>query len=74
MKEEDKDDDSTSNLKTIDINLTIDNDTEINENQKNLEKMTISELKQYIESKGEKISSKKTKKSDILEYIKTNNL
>ena len=44
------------------------------ENEINLEKMTISELKSYIESKGEKLNSKKTKKSDILEYIKTNNL
>lgn len=40
----------------------------------NLDKMTISELKQYIEKKGGKLNSKTTKKNDILEYIKTNSL
>lgn len=39
-----------------------------------LDKMTISELKQYIDSKGGKLNSKTTKKNDILEYIKSNSL
>ena len=52
----------------------IKSDEDSNEENINLDKMTISELKSYIESKGGKLSSKTTKKNDILEFIKTNSL
>ena len=42
--------------------------------EENFDKMTITQLKNYISSKGKTISSKTTKKSDILEYIKLNNI
>ena len=45
-----------------------------NEEEHNFDKMTITQLKNYISSKGKTISSKTTKKSDILEYIKLNNI
>ena len=45
-----------------------------NEEEQNFDKMTITQLKNYISSKGKTISSKTTKKSDILEYIKLNNI
>tara|TARA_A100001015_G_C14718055_1_gene604778 strand:- start:8 stop:748 length:741 start_codon:yes stop_codon:yes gene_type:complete len=67
MIQDEDEEDQEEESKSIEINFE-------NESEINLEKMTISELKNYIESKGEKLSSKKTKKSDILEYIKTNNL
>ena len=45
-----------------------------NKEEQNFDKMTITQLKNYISSKGKTISSKTTKKSDILEYIKLNNI
>ena len=66
-EDEDEDGEKKENLDKTD-NLNEEN------SELNLEKMTRPKLKEYIESKGQKINIKKLKKNEILDYIKENNL
>ena len=59
--------------KSKEVLLSLEEDNN-EDGEENFDKMTITQLKNYISSKGKTISSKTTKKSDILEYIKLNNI